>query len=161
MQIRIATDADIPEMHRIRMSVRENRLLDPATVQPDDYRPMLHDRGRGWVAELDGRMLGFAVADRSRANVWALFVDPAFEGRGVGRALHDTMMSWVFTADVERVWLGTDPGTRAARFYSAAGWRLVGTQHGESRYELSRKEWLARRPRSPEPGTVQSESTTR
>jgi GNAT superfamily N-acetyltransferase len=148
-QIRIASEADIPEMHRIRMSVRENRLSDPSKVQPGDYRPMIGERGRGWVAEVDGQMAGFAVADQSRANIWALFVDPGFEGRGIGRALHDTMVDWLFTGGEEQVWLSTAPGTRAERFYTSAGWRYTGMQDGEARFELSRQDWLtAPSPRS-------------
>lgn len=144
MQIRIASEADIPEMHRIRMSVRENRLQNPARVQPDDYRSMLADRGRGWVAEVDGQMAGFAVADLALANIWALFVDPEFEGLGIGRALHDAMLDWIFAAGAEQVWLTTSPGTRAERFYQTAGWRYAGLQDGEARYEVSRQEWLSR-----------------
>lgn len=145
MQIRVATEEDIPEMHRIRTSVRENRLADPALVQPHDYRAMLTEHGRGWVAESDGRITGFAVADLARCNIWALFVDPGFEGGGIGRRLHDAMMDWMFAAGAEEVWLGTDPGTRAERFYRLAGWRFAGTQeNGEARYEMSRDEWSHR-----------------
>lgn len=145
MKVRIASVEDIPEMHRIRTSVRENRLGDPAMVQPRDYRAMLEERGRGWAAEVQGRMVGFAIADRVTASVWALFVDPEMEGLGAGRRLHDVMMSWLFASEVERVWLDTDPGTRAERFYGAAGWRRVGPAHrGEVRHELTREEWLAR-----------------
>ena len=139
VQIRTASEADIPEMHRIRMSVAENRLSEPGRVQPDDYRVMLRDRGRGWVAEIDGRVVGFAVVDRSRANIWALFVAGAFERRGIGRALHDRMMDWLFATGAERAWLTTETGTRAERFYRAASWRHVGTENGEARYELSRQ----------------------
>lgn len=145
MTIRIASAADVPEMHRIRMSVRENRLADPSLVQPHDYRALLEEHGRGWVAAIDGRIAGFAVADLARSNVWALFVDPAFEGRGVGRGLHGVMMEWMFAAGAERVWLGTDPGTRAERFYRSAGWRRAGGEpNGEARYEMTRERWLAR-----------------
>ena len=144
MRIRVASEADIPQMHRIRLRVRENRLSDPQLIQPADYRPMLTDRGRGWVAELDGKLVGFAVADRTRANIWALFVDPAREGRGVGRALHDTMLDWLFSCGVEKAWLGTEPGTRAERFYRAAGWRYVDTERGEAICELSAQDWLQR-----------------
>lgn len=143
-RIRVAEEADIGEMHRIRLAVRENRLADPAMVQPDDYRPLLGRDGRGWVAEVDGRLVGFAVADRLRGNVWALFVDPRFEGRGAGRMLHDAMMDWLFAAGLGSVWLSTDPGTRAEAFYRAAGWRPAGQHRGEARYEMSREEWLAR-----------------
>lgn len=149
MQIRPASVADIAEMHRVRMSVRENRLADPALVQPRDYEAMLAERGRGWVAEVDGRVAGFAIGDASRMNVWALFVHPDAEGRGTGRRLHDAMMEWFFTsAGAERVWLSTDPGTRAERFYRAAGWRHAGPEpNGEARYEMSRVQWSQRGPR--------------
>lgn len=145
VQIRTASDSDIPEMHRIRLRVRENRLSDPAKVQPDDYRALLGERGRGWVAEIDGRIVGFAVADRTLANIWALFVEPGFERRGIGRVLHDRMMDWLFGSGVELAWLSTDAGTRAESFYRSAAWRHVGTERGEARYELSRGEWVARR----------------
>lgn len=112
---------------------------------------MLRERGRGWVAEAEGWIVGFAVADRSRANVWALFVDPEFKGRGAGRALHDAMMGWLFSSGVEAAWLTTDPGTRAERFYRAAGWRDVAPWHGEARYELSAAEWRARRAQTEDP----------
>ncbi|MBW3553779.1 MAG: GNAT family N-acetyltransferase [Gemmatimonadetes bacterium] len=135
-------------MHRIRMAVRENVLGDPGRIQPSNYAAILDAGGRGWVAEVEGRMVGFAVADLARSNVWALFVDPGFEARGVGRRLHDTMMDWFFAAGADRVWLGTDPGTRAEGFYRSAGWSYVGDDpNGEARYEMSREEWLARAPR--------------
>lgn len=145
MKVRVALESDIPEMHRIRLSVRENRLADPQLIQPDDYRPMLAARGRGWVAELEGELAGFAIADRSRANIWALFVDPAHEGRGVGHALHGTMLDWLFSCGVDKAWLGTEPGTRAERFYRASGWRYVETKCGEAIYEFSAQEWRGSR----------------
>ena len=136
VHVRVATEADIPAMHRIRLAVRENRLADPSMVQPDDYRPLLGANGRGWVAEAGGAIAGFAVADLVRRNVWALFVDPEMEGRGIGRRLHDVMMEWFAAQGVERVWLSTDPGTRAEAFYRAAGWQPAGDHHGEARYEM-------------------------
>jgi GNAT superfamily N-acetyltransferase len=105
---------------------------------------MITERGRGWVAEVEGHIVGFAVGDRVHANVWALFVDHAHECRGVGKTLHDSMMSWLFGEGVERVWLGTDPGTRAERFYRAAGWQYLGHHHGEAKYELSPAQWMRR-----------------
>jgi GNAT superfamily N-acetyltransferase len=143
MHIRLATENDISEMHRVRISVRENRLSNPGRIQPDDYRSMLNTRGRGWVSEHDGRIVAFAVADLTSANVWALFVEPAFEGQGRGRKLHDTMMEWMFAEGASKVWLGTDPGTRAERFYQAAGWQYAGPEpSGEARYEMRRETWL-------------------
>jgi GNAT superfamily N-acetyltransferase len=77
--------------------------------------------------------------------VYALFVEPGHEGRGVGRRLHDTMMEWFFAAGVDDVWLSTDPNTRAERFYRKAGWMPTGSRpNGEIRFEMSRGRWLTR-----------------
>ena len=149
-QLRVATEADITEMHRIRLDVRENRLVDAARVQPEHYRAMIREDGRGWVSVEDGRMLGFAVADLRRSNIWALFVAPEAEGRGVGRKLHDAMLEWLFGAGAQRVTLSTDPGTRAERFYRAAGWQPTGSEEGgEVGYEMERERWLVRAPHGP------------
>ena len=127
------------------MSVLENPLRNPALVQSRHYEAMLEQGGRGWVAELGGRIVGFAIADLERSNVWALFVDPEAAGSGIGRRLHDTMMDWMFSAGAGYVWLSTEPGTRAERLYRAAQWRYVGLEpNGEARYEMTREEWAAR-----------------
>ena len=129
-------------MHRIRMSVRENRLSDQTRVQSRDYMAFVERDGRAWVAEMDGRIVGFAVADLVRSNVWALFVEPGYEGRGIGRQLHDRMMNWLFGSGATLVWLSTDPATRAERFYREAGWRYVRQEeHGAARFEMAHNEW--------------------
>ncbi len=140
MSIRVAVVTDIDAMHVVRCAVRENRLSRPDRITSDDYSAMLGRDGRGWVAVVDGRIVGFAVADLCRFNVWALFVDPEHEKRGIGRALHDEMMSWFLAQPgVERVWLTTAPGTRAESFYGRAGWRDCGLDAaGEVRFEIER-----------------------
>lgn len=138
--LRVALASDADAMHVVRLAVRENRLSRPDRIVHADYLAMVERDGRGWVAEIDGRIVGFAVADLCRSNVWALFVDPEHERRGIGRALHDVMMEWFLAqAGVERVWLTTAPGTRAESFYRRAGWRECGLDpHGEARFEFDR-----------------------
>lgn len=138
---RSAAVDDITAMHVVRCAVRENRLSRPDRITEADYRAMLERDGRGWVAEVDGRIVGFAVADVRRFNVWALFVDPEHERRGIGRALHDAMMEWFLDQPgVERVWLTTEPGTRAEGFYRHAGWTACGLDaSGEMRFEFDRE----------------------
>ncbi len=138
MTIRVAVLADVAAMHRVRLAVTENALSSPTRITPEQYQQMLERDGRGWVFEENGRVVGFAVADDVRRNVWALFVDPAYEGRGIGRALHDVMMRWLFEVGSQPVWLGTAPGTRAERFYDAAGWERTGRlDNGEIRFEMT------------------------
>lgn len=143
MVIRPAHVADISGMQRVRMSVNENRLSDPAKVQPHHYREMLR-AGCGWVCEMDGVIVAFAIPDAQRGAIWALFVEQAHERNGIGRRLLSTMVDWLFEAGHSSLWLTTDPNTRAARFYEAAGWKQAGaTADGEVRYELTRPELSA------------------
>jgi GNAT superfamily N-acetyltransferase len=129
-RLRPAAAADIPAMHAIRLAVRENALLDPTRVRPADYAALLAGNGGGFVAEVDGAVVGFGMADGATRNVWALFVAPGFEGRGIGRALHDEVLDWLFARGDGPAWLTTAPGTRAERFYREAGWQDAGRDPG-------------------------------
>lgn len=141
---RLASTADIPAMHQIRMSVRENILSNPSSISQDDYHEMLTQRGQGWVCEVGGQIIGFTVVDAIEQNVWALFVQPEYEGQGVGKVLHDTMLEWYFGTGATVIWLSTDPGTRAERFYQRAGWRFIEIlPDGEARYEMTQQECIA------------------
>ena len=134
--VRPATRADIAGMHRVRLAVQENRLTSSA-ITPAHYRPAIEDTGRGWVAVEGGQVCGFAIGNRETGNIWALFVDPSVEGVGLGRRLHAAMVSWLFAEGLERLWLSTEPDTRAQRFYEQAGWQFVGRlPDGEVMYEL-------------------------
>ena len=138
VSIREASASDIAEIRRVRASVRENTLPDYSVITPEMIRDHLERLGRGWVYENEGRVVGFTIVNRADATVWALFVEPDFEGRGIGRALHDTMLAWLQAQGVRAVTLGTDPGTRAARFYETAGWKFRELdEDGEAIYELS------------------------
>ena len=138
--LRTAVAADIPAIQRVRASVKENRLVS-IVITDEDVRTAIEDTGRGWVMETDGEVVAFAVGNAATGNVWALFVHPEHEGRGYGRQLHDAMVNWLWTAGLRRLWLTTEPGTRAQRFYDAAGWQLTGTTvDGELRYELRKRE---------------------
>jgi GNAT superfamily N-acetyltransferase len=146
MDFRLAVPADVLEMHRVRHSVRENVLVDAGSVTFKNTRRMLTRDGRGWVCEVEGRVVGIAIADLAGMNVWALFVEPGYEGMGIGRRLHDTMMDWMFESGATRVWLSTDPRTRAERFYARAGWEFAGRgENGETRFEMTRESWNDRR----------------
>ena len=134
--LREAGRSDIPAIQRVRQAVRENRLVS-TVITDDDVQRVIEEEGRGWVVEVSGEIVGFAIGNATNGNVWALFVDPEHEGRGHGRQLHDVMVGWLWDRGLSRLWLTTGPGTRAERFYTAAGWQCVGqTSHGEVRFEL-------------------------
>src|ERR1043165_5144524 len=112
---REATIADIPQMHAIRTSVRENMLSDPGRITYADYASFLTIHGKGWVCEGQDKLLGFAIIDEADANIWALFVHPDAEGRGIGKQLHNMMLNWHYSQYDKALWLSTSPNTRAAR----------------------------------------------
>jgi GNAT superfamily N-acetyltransferase len=122
--IRPAAPADIPRLIEIRGAVRENRLSDPGSVTAADYLPYI-EAGRCWVAEAEGRVVGFAALDAEGSSVWALFVAPEAEGRGVGRGLMEALVEEARRRGLSALRLETEAGSRAERFYRAAGWSRV------------------------------------
>ena len=146
MVFREATIEDILQIQVVRNSVRENRLSNPGLVTDKDCENYLTSRGKGWVCEDDNRVVGFAIADLVENNIWALFIHPNYEGRGVGNRLHRLMLDWYFSQEKEVVWLSTAPGTRAETFYGKQGWRKTGMYgKGETKFEMTRDEWIALR----------------
>lgn len=85
--IRTAVYADIPRLMEIRASVRENRLSDPTRVTLADYEWFI-DHGPLHVWEGAAGIQGLSAGDPRDGSIWALFVDPAFEGVGVGQVGH-------------------------------------------------------------------------
>jgi len=118
-------------MMALRLTVRENRLLDPSQVTAEDCRRYV-TRGNMWVWDENGALLGISAANGDTGWIWALFVRPEHEGRGIGRALFTAACDALIAAGFRALQLSTDPDTRAARFYRAAGWRETGrTPEGE------------------------------
>ena len=141
MPIREANKADIKRIQVVRHLVKENILSDPSLVTDDDCEDYINRRGKGWVSEEDGAIVGFAIADLQDKSIWALFIQPEYEGRGIGRQLHDTMMDWYFSKTTDTVWLSTSPHTRAETFYRKAGWKEAGMKNGEMVFEFTADDW--------------------
>jgi GNAT superfamily N-acetyltransferase len=133
---------DIPQIQVVRHLVKENVLSNPALVTDEDCKEFISVRGKGWVCETDNKIVGFAIADLKENNIWALFVDPQYEKRGIGKQLQNQMLDWYFTQTQKTVWLGTAPNTRAEQFYSKTGWKNTGTVNkGEVKFEMSFDNW--------------------
>jgi GNAT superfamily N-acetyltransferase len=142
MVFRTAVLTDISQMQIVRNAVKENMLSDPNLVTDADCAEFMTQRGKGWVCEAEDCVLGFAIADLKEHNIWALFVLPEQEGKGIGKTLHDLMLNWYFENTQETVWLSTDEGTRAEQFYTKNGWTAVG-RYGktEVKFEMKYSDW--------------------
>lgn len=142
MSFREARFEDIAGIQRVRNSVHENKLSDPALVSDRDVEDYILHRGKGWVCEMNGKIVGFAIADLQDNNIWALFLQPEYERMGIGQQLHDIMMKWYFGQTEKTVWLSTAPGTTAEIFYRKNGWNEIGIHgKGELKFEMTALTW--------------------
>lgn len=106
--LRQAVRSDLPDLLRVRRAVSENRLF-LLTLPDDQVIEALETTGRGWVIELDGVIVAFAIGDALTGSICALFVDPPHRGRGYGRRLHDTVVEWLWSQGHDRAWLNAQP----------------------------------------------------
>jgi GNAT superfamily N-acetyltransferase len=143
MIFREATTDDIKQIQVVRNSVKENVLSDPNLVSDKDCEEFITVRGKGFVCEIENNIVGFAIVDLKENNIWALFIDPKFEKKGIGQKLHLIMLDWYFSQSKHTIWLGTAFNTRAEKFYRKAGWIAVGL-HGtkEIKFEMTFKNWI-------------------
>jgi GNAT superfamily N-acetyltransferase len=71
------------------------------------------------------------MVDVEKRDLWALFVAPEHEFKGLGKALHEIMVNCYFKR-TNCLRLSTAPHTRAAAFYGAAGYKEIGpTSNGK------------------------------
>ena len=96
------------------------------------------EQGRVWVSEGGDHVLGFSASDKQDGSIWALFVDPAHLGLGIGTSLLRRACLDLKADGFKTVRLTTEPGTKADQLYRHLGWRDMGRSHsGEVVFELS------------------------
>jgi GNAT superfamily N-acetyltransferase len=151
LEIRVALPSDLPEMTRIRTSVRENHAsveeLAARGITPASIIAMMATDSRTWLALVDGVPAGFSMGIVHRATIYALFIHPDYEGRGIGKRLLAEAENWLFGQGCEELWLdtGQEPEIRAHGFYLRQGWTLKGLgDPGELRY-IKRRPAVAQR----------------
>jgi GNAT superfamily N-acetyltransferase len=138
VELRPAREEEIEPLTRLYIRARnEMEYLPPV---PDDAAAPIADRIREheevWVAEEDGRLLGFLGIEHS-TNLGApvlerIYVEPAAQNRGVGRALlekakelrPDELYLWVFQKN-----------EGARRLYERHGFELVKLTDGAENME--------------------------
>ncbi|GBC86048.1 Mycothiol acetyltransferase [bacterium HR12] len=103
----------------------------------EQHRTALENAGpyRTWVAEEDGRVVGFAVtgpsqdadADERTGELYAVYLDPDRYGRGIGKLLCDHALADLRERGFRAATLWVlETNERARRFYEREGWRPDG-----------------------------------
>ena len=127
IELREATTDDIPEIFKIRVATRENVMteddLRKSGITPQSVEKLLETCCNGWVTEYDHRVAGFCIANAQKGSIYALFVYPEYEGKGMGRLLMDAAVNWLWSQGVDQIRLTTATNTRADGFYQYLGWQ--------------------------------------
>ena len=141
MNFRQAIPEDIPQIQIVRNSVKENQLSNPNLIPDELVEEFITKRGKGFVCEIDDKIVGFSIVDFVENNVWALFLLPEFEGKRIGKKLHQLMLDEYFSKTKETIWLSTEANSRAEIFYKKQGWKNAGFHGNEVKFEMSFEDW--------------------
>lgn len=125
MTFRAATPDDIDGLFHVRTSVRENTLtceeLEEMGITKAAVTAMMQASLCAWVAADDQKIVGFSMIIPEDACLFAAFVLPEYEGKGIGKQLVRFAEDELFQHH-EVIWLETGKTTRAAGFYRHSGW---------------------------------------
>ena len=129
MTYREIVEDDLEDIFTVRVATWHNpngvEEMTRMGITHDAVRSLMRKNShRGWLAECEGRTIGFAMGDRETGEMWVIAVLKAFEGKGVGRTLLGLVEDWLFSEGWEELWLTTDldEGLRAVGFYKHLGW---------------------------------------
>ena len=154
MDVRLATVADADAIARVHVLTWQNSyrglvpddFLDGLAIEPraEMWHKFLKDADpehASWVGLIDDQVVGFTHAGPSRdddaeegiGELYAIYVLPSFQGRGLGQALIGVAASWL--ADrFERATLWVlEANERSRRFYERSGWRFDGALKSDDR----------------------------
>ncbi|WP_186373889.1 GNAT family N-acetyltransferase [Yersinia rohdei] len=125
INVRTAQLSDIDGMFEVRTSVIENHLsreeMRQLGITESVVADMIEKNHCSWVATENDKIIGFTMILPDEGCLFAAFVLPEYEGRGIGRRLVVLAEQELFKYH-EIVWLETDKNSRAAKFYIQLGW---------------------------------------
>lgn len=125
INVRTARLSDIEGMFDVRTSVIENHLsreeMRYMGITEGVVGDMIEKSLCAWVAAENNKIIGFSMILPDEGCLFAAFVLPEYEGKGIGRRLVTLAEQELFQHH-EIAWLETDKNSRAAKFYMQLGW---------------------------------------
>lgn len=120
--------ADMSAIFDVRVATwhhdRGREEMTELGITPEAVRSLLKNSHRGWLAEIDSKVIGFAMGNKDNGEMWVIAVLAEYESRGIGKHLLGLVETWLFEAGWEEIWLTTDmdEAFRAVGFYRHLGW---------------------------------------
>jgi len=141
--IRKITEKDVPALFPVRIVTRENRMsleeLAVIGITIDSMQAAIRGSHKGWLAEEDGKVVGFAMGDYEAGELTVIALLPEYENKGLGKKLLNNVEQWMQSKGCKSIWLTTDTDTslRAYGFYLKQGWEDLKIENG-LRYMIKR-----------------------
>jgi ribosomal protein S18 acetylase RimI-like enzyme len=136
----VGYDALIPEDHHADFNKRYEITVENEQKYTDAMGEHLRDSSwYVWVAQHEGVIKGYASAqkiDDSTLRAKELFVDPRYQGEGIGSVLLTTILDSVDTDIVELAVL--ENNERAKYLYEKNGFVVIGVDSRRPYYGVSR-----------------------
>lgn len=143
--IRLLVHADAPVYRAFRLrALRENADAFTSGFDEENLRPLAYSEqriadsasSRLWGAFADDQMAGMVglsletrLANRHKGHLVSMYVAPEFSGKGLGRALVDTVLVAARQLGLERLVLTVTEGNQSAlALYTRAGFTAFGTE---------------------------------
>lgn len=131
MKIRRAQAKDTSTLTAIALRSKQSNGYDTEFMQACREELTVTDRhlhsSEYWLAETDV-VCGFAAlrfaTDAGVADVESFFIDPPFQGQGVGRLLWQKLLERATQQETRMLQLAADPA--AVGFYEVLGFRVTG-----------------------------------
>lgn len=126
-----ATVDDIDAIYHVRTTVKENHLSEEELIafgitREAARQAIINNTFPIWCAFIENQLVGFSSAKEEDYELESLFVLPEFEGRGIGSALYEAAIRWLFDKNPHQpLSLNTEKTTRAFLFYQRRGWVVV------------------------------------
>ncbi|MFK1068574.1 GNAT family N-acetyltransferase [Pseudomonas aeruginosa] len=118
---------------KIRGLTRENAFseeeLGALGITTESWSTGIRDGScPGFVACMDGQMIGYCFGDRDTGEIVVLALLPSYEGRGIGKTLLAMMIEKLEHQGFQRLFLAcsSDPNVRSYSFYRHLGWKPTG-----------------------------------
>ena len=146
MLIRSAQESDLPGIIEICNSAIENHFTANPGTSDETCKSYLTPKFKTWLAFGDGEIVGIGVVDMENQNIPELIVKPGQEEYECENKLQEILLDWFYSSRNEDLSLETDGRRQAEEFFLSRGWVRTGiSEHGQTRFKMTRKVWEASR----------------